>query len=70
MKSTPQMNRYANLSTRSNTLAAASSSSVSEEEKDKKLKAAAAVYQGKEIRKDSLLAKANMVKDFNEKNNK
>ena len=29
-----------------------------------------ATYNGKEIRKDSLLAKANMVKDFNEKNNK
>jgi YidC/Oxa1 family membrane protein insertase len=70
MKTTPQMNRYANLSTRSNTLSSAANSSVNEAEKEEKLKKASDVYQGKQIKKDSLLAKANMVKEFNEKNNK
>ncbi len=70
MKTTPSMNRYANLSTRSNSLSAASTSSVSDAEKEEKLKKATAVYEGKSIRRDSLLAKANMVKEFNEKNNK
>ena len=41
-----------------------------EAEKEEKLEKVKSVYNNKEIRKDSLLAKANMVKDFNEKNNK
>lgn len=68
MKSTSEMNVYAKLSTRSSDLA--SKSSISDSEKEKNLENAAAIYNGKKIRKDSLLAKANMVKEFNEKNNK
>ena len=39
------------------------------EPKEEKLKKAQDVYSNKNIRKDSLLAKANMVKEFNENNN-
>ncbi len=68
MKSTPQMNRYANMTTRNTTLE--KKSTLTESEKQAKLDKATSIYNNKEIRKDSLLAKANMVKDFNEKNNK
>ncbi len=67
-KTTRQMSLYANISTKNNDLS--SKSGVSEAEKEEQLSKAAAVYNGKQIRKDSLLAKANMVKEFNEKNNK
>ncbi len=70
MKSTPQMNRYANLSTRSDNLAGAVKSTVSDSQKAENLKKASDLYMGGKVRKDSLLAKANMVKEFNEKNNK
>ena len=69
-KTTKQMSLYANLSTRNNDLSSAKDSSISEAEKEAKLEKVKSVYNNKEIRKDSLLAKANMVKDFNEKNNK
>ena len=69
MKSTPQMNRYANMSTR-NISSSNSTSTKSDSEKEKILEEVRSRYNGKEIRKDSLLAKANMVKEFNEKNNK
>ena len=69
-KTTKQMSLYANLSTKNNDLSSAKDSSISEAEKEEKLEKVKAVYNNKEIRKDSLLAKANMVKDFNEKNNK
>ena len=69
MKSTPQMNRYANMSTR-NISSSANTSVKSDSEKEKQLEDVRAKFNGKEIRKDSLLAKANMVKEFNEKNNK
>ncbi len=69
-KTTKQMSLYANLSTKSNDLSSAKSSNISESEKEEKLEKVKSVYNNKEIRKDSLLAKANMVKDFNEKNNK
>ena len=68
MRTTPQMNRYANMSTRN--IMNSSSSSVSMEERENQLKKVRDSFSGKEIKKDSLLAKANMVKDFNEKNNK
>ena len=68
MKTTPQMNRYANMSTRN--IMNSSSNSVSMEEREKQLNKVRESFSGKEIKKDSLLAKANMVKDFNEKNNK
>ncbi len=69
-KSTKEMNVYANLSTKSKGLADVKSSSESEAEKDAKIQKSLDIYSNKEIRKDSLLAKANMVKEFNEKNNK
>ena len=69
MRTTPQMNKYANMSTR-NIVSNASSNSVSMEEREKQLNKVRESFSGKEIKKDSLLAKANMVKDFNEKNNK
>ncbi len=69
-KTTKQMSLYANLSTKNNDLSSAKDSSISEAEKEAKLEKVKSVYNNKEIRKDSLLAKANMVKDFNEKNNK
>ncbi len=68
MRTTPQMNRYANMSTRN--IMNSSSNSVSMEERENQLKKVRDSFSGKEIKKDSLLAKANMVKDFNEKNNK
>ena len=69
-KTTHQMNLYANLSTKSNDLSSTSGSKISEAEKEEKMQKAADIYGKGNIRKDSLLAKANMVKDFNEKNNK
>ena len=69
MKATPSMNRYANMNTRSIS-SVASETSVSMEEREAELQKVRDIYSKKEIRKDSLLAKANMVKEFNEKNNK
>ncbi len=68
MKTSPQMNRYANMSTR--TINKTQSISASTEANEKALEKTRAIYQGKEIKKNSLLAKANMVKEFNENNNK
>jgi YidC/Oxa1 family membrane protein insertase len=69
-KTTKQMNLYASLSTKSNDLAKTGTSQVTDAEKEAKLQKAQEVYKNKNIRKDSLLAKANMVKHFNEQNNK
>ena len=69
MKSTPSMNRYANMNTRSIS-SAVSTVSTSKEENEAQLQKVRDTYANKEIRKDSLFAKANMVKEFNEKNNK
>lgn len=69
-KSTKEMNIYANLSTRNNGLGAVKTTAVSDAEKEAKIKNSQDIYNNQEIRKDSLLAKANMVKEFNEKNNK
>ena len=70
-KTTKQMSLYASLSTKNNDLSSqGSTSSMLDSEKEEKIQKAKEVYNNKEIRKDSLLAKANMVKDFNEKNNK
>ncbi|WP_026492697.1 YidC/Oxa1 family membrane protein insertase [Butyrivibrio sp. XPD2002] len=66
MKSTPQMNRYANMNTRTMN---SYSSTLSEKEKEEGLKKANKVYESGKIRKDSLLARANMVKEFDQKNN-
>ena len=69
MKSSPQMNMYANMSTR-NISSVAKNSPVSSSEMDEKVAHSRKVYENNNIRKDSLLAKANMVKDFNENINK
>jgi YidC/Oxa1 family membrane protein insertase len=70
-KTTRQMNLYASLSTKNNDLSSsASGSGISDSEKEEKMQKVADIYGKGNIRKDSLLAKANMVKEFNEKNNK
>jgi YidC/Oxa1 family membrane protein insertase len=68
LKATPQMNRYANMSTKN--IETKATNSVSLEKRELELQKVRDSFSGKEIKKDSLLAKANMVKDFNEKNNK
>ncbi len=65
MKSSPQMNMYANMSTR-NISSIAKNSPVASSDMDEKVAHSRKVYENNNIRKDSLLAKANMVKDFNE----
>lgn len=66
MKATPQMNRYASMNTRTmNTY----TSTRSEKEKEEGIKNANKIYESGKIRKDSLLARANMVKEFDQKNN-
>ncbi len=67
MKSTPQMNRYANMNTRTvNNF----SSKLTDAEKEAGIKKANDVYSSGNINKNSLLARANMVKEFDNKNNK
>ncbi len=69
MKSSPQMNMYANMSTR-NISSVAKNSPIATVDMDEKVANSRKVYENNNIRKDSLLAKANMVKDFNENINK
>ena len=69
MKSSPNMNMYANMSTR-NISSISKSSPVISNDVDEKIAKSRAVYEKNNIRKDSLLAKANMVKDFNENNSR
>ena len=69
MKSSPQMNMYANMSTK-NISSIAKNSPVATVDMDEKVANSRKVYENNNIRKDSLLAKANMVKDFNENINK
>ena len=54
MKTSPQMNRYANMSTR--TINKTQSISASTEANEKALEKTRAIYQGKEIKKNSLLS--------------
>ncbi len=70
MKSSPQMNRYANMSTRNITNVAKSASTEVSRDVEAKVANSRKVYENNKIRKDSLLAKANMVKDYNENYNK
>lgn len=70
MKSSPQMNRYANMSTRNITNVAKSASTEVSGDVEAKVANSRKVYENNKIRKDSLLAKANMVKDYNENYNK
>ncbi len=67
-KSTPGMNMYANMNTRS--LNGNVKSSISQSEKDAKIKKANDIYDSGKASKTSLLARANMVKEFDNKNNK
>ncbi|SDB65612.1 YidC/Oxa1 family membrane protein insertase [Butyrivibrio sp. INlla16] len=66
MKSTPQMNRFANVNTRTMN---SYTSTRSEQEKEEGLKKANDIYQSGKANKKSLLARANMVKEFDQKNN-
>nr|WP_297766787.1 YidC/Oxa1 family membrane protein insertase [uncultured Butyrivibrio sp.] len=70
MKSSPQMNMYANMSTRNITNVAKSASTEVSGDVEAKVANSRKVYENNKIRKDSLLAKANMVKDYNENYNK
>ncbi|ADL35688.1 membrane insertion protein [Butyrivibrio proteoclasticus B316] len=65
MKSSPNMNMYANMSTR-NLSSVARKETVTTEDVEKKVARSREIYEKNNIRKDSLLAKANMVKDYNE----
>ena len=67
-KETPQMNRYANMSTRN--LSGTVNSKLSQAEKDAGIKKANDIYDSGKANKNSLLARANMVKEFDNKNNK
>ena len=64
-KSSPQMNMYANMSTR-NISSVAKKETVTSSDVEQKVAKSREVYEKNNIRKDSLLAKANMVKDYNE----
>ena len=65
MKSSPNMNMYANMSTR-NLSSVARKEAITTEDVEKKVARSREIYEKNNIRKDSLLAKANMVKDYNE----
>lgn len=63
-----KMNTYASMNTRN--VNAYSKSSMSQEEKDEAMKKATAYYNSQSGNKGSIASKANMVKQYNEKNNK
>ena len=65
-KSTPSMEMYAKLNTRNNS----SVSKLTQAEKDAGINNARQIYESGRAKKTSLLARANMVKEFDEKNNK
>jgi YidC/Oxa1 family membrane protein insertase len=65
-KETPQMNRYANMNTRS---VSSIGSTLTEAEKEAGIKKANDIYAQGNINKKSLLARANMVKEFDNNNN-
>ncbi len=67
MKATPQMNKYANMNTRTTS---SIGSTLTQAEKDAGIKKANDIYSKGNINKKSLLARANMVKEFDNKNNK
>ena len=67
-KSTPGMNMYANMNTRN--LSGSVNSKLTQAEKDAGIKKASDIYNSGKASKTSLLARANMVKEFDNKNNK
>lgn len=67
---TPNMNQYANLRTRYMDTDVSAESNISNEEKEEAKYKADSLYESGKARKGSLLSKANMVKDFDERNDK
>lgn len=70
-----KVNSYANMSTRSinsaaNSVKTSSKPAISQEEKDAAMKKATEYYTKGDVKPGSIAAKANMVKQYNEKNNK
>ena len=70
MKSSNQMNTYANMSTRNISTVSKNSTVNASADVEAKVEKSRKTYENNKIRKDSLLAKANMVKDYNENYNK
>ncbi|MBO5094043.1 MAG: stage III sporulation protein J, partial [Lachnospiraceae bacterium] len=62
-----QLNDYASMNTKKMN---SSKSKFTQEEKDAALRKAEEYYSGKELKPNSIAAKANLVKQYNEKNNK
>ncbi len=65
---TMQMQKYAQMSTRNLTNSNKFESALTQEEKDKAVAEASSYYESGKARKDSLLAKANMVAEFDKRN--
>lgn len=65
-----KLNAYANMNTRSIQKKANVTSSMTEEEKEEAMKKATEYYNSGNAKPGSMMAKANMVKQYNEKNNK
>lgn len=70
-----KMNSYANMSTRNisakaNAVNTSSKASLTQEEKDEAIKKATDYYNNANVKPGSIAAKANMVRQYNEKNNK
>ena len=69
------MNQYANMNTRNisakaNAVNTSSKAGMTQEEKDEAMKKATDYYNSGNAKPGSMMAKANMVRDYNEKNNK
>lgn len=65
-----RMNAYANMKTRNIQNRANTTTNVSEAEKEEAIKKATEYYNSGNIKPGSMMAKANMVRQYNEKNNK
>lgn len=65
-----RMNAYANMKTRNIQNRANTTTNVSEAEKEEAMKKATEYYNSGNIKPGSMMAKANMVRQYNEKNNK
>ncbi len=64
------MSAYASMNTRNIQSRATNTSSMTEEEREKAMKKASEYYNTGNEKPGSMMAKANMVKKYNEKNNK
>ena len=65
-----RLNAYANMNTRNIQKKANVSSGMTEEEKEEAMQKATAYYNSASAKPGSMMAKANMVKQYNERNNK